>query len=150
MGAGRGRARAPLPARSLKAMAQGALSIVLWASDLNAFAAFLTDVVGATLRTRHPGFAALALDGAEIQLHPDESYAGHPWREALANEGAARGIGAEVRIRVDAVDGRHRKALEMGYVSIQQPYDDGTGRTCQIMGPDGYFFTLWEPQIGGS
>ena len=131
-------------------MAQGALSIVLWASDLNAFAAFLTDVAGATLRTRHPGFAALALDGAEIQLHPDESYAGHPWREALTNEGAARGIGAEVRIRVDAVDGRHRKALEMGYVSIQQPYDDGTGRTCQIMGPDGYFFTLWEPQIGGS
>ena len=131
-------------------MAQGALSIVLWASDLNAFAAFLTDVAGATLRTRHPGFAALALDGAEIQLHPDESYAGHPWREALANEGAVRGIGAEVRIRVDAVDGRHRKALEMGYVSIQQPYDDGTGRTCQIMGPDGYFFTLWEPQIGGS
>ncbi len=131
-------------------MPQGALSIVLWATDLNGFAAFLTEVAGATLETRHPGFAALALEGAQIQLHSDESYAGHPWREALANEGAARGIGAEVRVRVDAVDARHRKAIEMGYVTIQRPHDDGTGRTCQIMGPNGYFFTFWEPQIGGT
>lgn len=131
-------------------MPQGALSIVLWATDLNGFATFLTDVAGATLETRHPGFAGLALQGAEIQLHSDESYEGHPWRQALANEGAARGIGAEVRIQVDAIDARHRKAVEMGYVSIQQPHDDGTGRTCQVMGPDGYFFTLWEPQIGGT
>ena len=71
-------------------------------------------------------------------------------REALANEGAARGIGTEVRVRVGAVDERHQRAVAMGYVSIQRPHDDGTGRTCQIMGPDGYFFTLWEPQIGGS
>ena len=131
-------------------MPQGALSIVLWATDLNGFAAFLTDVVGATPQTRHPGFASLSLDGAEIQLHSDESYPGHPWREALAKEGAARGIGAEVRIRVDAVDARHRRAVELGYVTIQHPYDDGAGRTCQVMGPDGYFFTLWEPTIGGA
>ena len=131
-------------------MPQGALSIVLWATDLNGFATFLTEVAGATLETRHPGFASLALDGGEIQLHSDESYGGHPWREALANEGAARGIGAEVRVRVDTIDARHQKAVEMGYVSIQRPHDDGTGRTCQVMGPDGYFFTLWEPQIGGT
>ena len=130
-------------------MQQGALSIVLWATDLDGFTAFLTEAVGATLEMRHPGFAALAVEGAEIQLHADESFAGHPWREALANEGAARGIGAEVRVRVDAVDARHGKAVEMGYVSIQRPHDDGTGRTCQVMGPDGYFVTLWEPQIGG-
>ena len=131
-------------------MPQGALSIVLWATDLNGFAAFLTDVVGATPQTRHPGFASLSLEGAEIQLHSDESYPGHPWREALAKEGAARGIGAEVRIRVDTVDERHRRAVELGYATIQRPYDDGTGRTCQVMGPDGYFFTLWEPTIGGA
>ena len=149
MGAGGRGARPSLPAR-LKPMRRGALSIVLWATDLNGFATFLTDVVGATLSTRHPGFAALTVDGAEIQLHSDESHAGHPWREALANEGAARGIGTEVRVRVGAVDERHQRAVAMGYVSIQRPHDDGTGRTCQIMGPDGYFFTLWEPQIGGS
>ena len=131
-------------------MPPSALSIVLWATDLNGFTAFLTDVVGATLQSRHPGFASLTVGGAEIQLHSDESYAGHPWREALANEGAARGIGAEVRVAVDGVDARHQEALAMGYVSIQRPHDDGTGRTCQVMGPDGYFFTLWEPQIGGT
>ena len=130
-------------------MPPGALSIVLWATDLNGFTAFLTEVVGATLRARHPGFASLTVGDSEIQLHSDESYAGHPWREALANEGAARGIGAEVRVAVDGIDARHEGALAMGYVSIQRPHDDGTGRTCQIMGPDGYFFTLWERQIGG-
>ena len=148
MGAGRGRARPPLPARGLTAMPRGALSLVLWATDLNGFVTFLTDVVGATAQTRHPGFAALTVDGAEIQLHSDESYPGHPWREALASEGAARGIGAEVRVLVDAVDERHRRAVAMGNVSIQHPHDDGVARSCQIMGPDGYFFTLWEPQIG--
>ncbi len=131
-------------------MPPGALSLVLWATDLDGFTAFLTEVAGATPRTRHPGFAALDLGGSEIQLHADESYAGHPWREALAREGAARGIGAEVRLRVDAVDARHRKAVELGYVSIQRPHEGDAGRTCQVMGPDGYFFTLWEPQIGGS
>lgn len=130
-------------------MPQGDLSIVLWATDLNGFAAFLTEVAGATLQTRHPGFASLTLEGAEIQLHSDESYPGHPWREALASEGAARGIGAEVRVRVNAIDARHRRAIEMGCVSIQPPHDDGTARSCQVMGPDGYFFTLWEPPIGG-
>ncbi len=130
-------------------MPSGALSVVLWASDLDRFVTFLTDVTGATLRTRHPGFAALTVEGAEIQLHPDESYPGHPWWEALAREGAARGIGAEVRLRVKGVDERNRKAAELGYVSIQQPHQDEAGRSCQVMGPDGYFFTLWEPQIGG-
>ncbi|MBH77064.1 MAG: hypothetical protein CL897_02380 [Dehalococcoidia bacterium] len=131
-------------------MPQGALSIVLWATDLHDFATFLTTVVGAKLHTRHPGFVSLTVEGAEIQLHSDESFPGHPWREAISSEGSARGIGTEVRIRVDTIEKRHKKAIELGYVSIQQPHEESTGRTCQIMGPDGYFFTLWEPQIGGS
>ncbi len=129
-------------------MSQAPLSVVLWATDLDSFVAFLTDVTGATLRTRHPGFAALALDGAEILLHSDESYPGHPWYQALSSEGMARGIGAEVRVRVDSVDARHQRALVLGYVSIQKPHVDEGVLTCQLMGPDGYFFTLWEPRIG--
>ncbi len=131
-------------------MPQGALSTVLWGTDLDAFVIFLTSVGGATVRTRHPGFAALALAGAEIQVHADESHPTHPWRQALAKDGAARGIGAEIRIRVDAVDERHQLALDMGYVSIQKPYGGDEGRTCQVLGPDGYLFTLWEPEIGSS
>ena len=129
-------------------MPQAPLSVVLWASDLDSFAVFLREVTGATLRTRHPGFAVLALDGAEILLHADESYPGHPWYQALSGEGMARGIGAQVRVRVDAVDACHERALALGHVSIQRPHTEEGARACQIMGPDGYFFTLWEPQIG--
>ena len=126
-------------------MPPSALSVVLWATDLDAFAAFLEGVLGAAIRERHPGFAALTIDGAEILLHADESYRGHPWFDALGEEGAARGIGAEIRLRVGAVRERYRRALELGAVSIQAPHEDGGARTCQLMGPDGYFFTLWEP-----
>lgn len=127
------------------------LGVALWTEDIGAFAAFLTEVAGATLRLRHPGFAALdAAGGGEILLHGDESHPGHPWHGALAGEGMARGIGAEVRLRVDGVDARHERALALGCVSIQPPHADEGARACQIMGPDGYFFTLWEPQIGSA
>ena len=132
-------------------MPSPSLGVALWTDDIGAFAAFLTEVAGATLRVRHPGFAALnAAGGGEILLHGDESRPGHPWHGALAGEGMARGIGAEVRLRVDGVDARHERALALGCVSIQPPHADEGARACQIMGPDGYFFTLWEPQIGSA
>ena len=132
-------------------MPSPSLGVALWTDDIGAFATFLTEVAGATLRVRHPGFAALAAaGGGEILLHGDESHPGHPWHGALAGEGMARGIGAEVRLRVDGVDARHERALALGCVSIQPPHADEGARACQIMGPDGYFFTLWEPQIGSA
>ena len=132
-------------------MPSPSLGVALWTDDIGAFAMFLTEVAGAALRVRHPGFAALdAAGGGEILLHGDESHPGHPWHGALAGEGMARGIGAEVRLRVDGVDARHDRALALGCVSIQPPHADEGARACQIMGPDGYFFTLWEPQIGSA
>ena len=126
-------------------MPQSPLSVVLWATDLDAFASFLEGVFDGTIRERHPGFAAVDLNGAEILLHADESYRGHPWFDALGEDGAARGIGAEVRLRVEGVEERYGRALAAGAVGIQEPHDDAGARTCQLMGPDGYFFTLWEP-----
>ena len=125
-----------------------ALGVVLWTEDIGGLAAFLEAAAGATVRARHPGFAALDAGGGEILLHADESHPGHPWHGALAGEGVARGIGAEVRVRVDDVDAHHARALALGGVSIRPPYADEGARVCQIMGPDGYFFTLWEPRIG--
>ena len=126
------------------------LSVVLWATDIEALAAFLERVAGLTVRERHPGFAALNIADAEIFIHDDEAYRGHPWYDALRHEGAARGIGAELRFHVSDVDAAYREALAIGGVSVQPPYDSGVEYECQVMAPDGYLVTLWRRSAAGS
>lgn len=120
------------------------LALTLWATDVFALAGFLEKAAGLTFAERHPGFARLAGDGFEIQVHADESYRGHPWWEALAREGVARGIGAEIRIRVADVAAAYRSALALGGNAIAAPFElDGTVE-CQVMAPDGYVLALWQ------
>lgn len=120
------------------------LALTLWATDVFALAAFLEKAAGLTMAERHPGFALLRGDGFEVQVHADESYRGHPWWEALAREGVARGIGAEIRIRVQDVTAAYRSALALGANAIAAPFEvDGT-LECQVMGPDGYMLALWQ------
>ena len=89
--------------------------------------------------------AVLQAKGARIALHSDEAYKGHPWYNALVREGVARGIGAELRIRVRDVDAGYSRALNLGALAIEYPNDlDGT-RECQVMGPDGFLLALWQP-----
>lgn len=121
------------------------LSLVLWTTDIESLAAFLERVAGLHLRERHPGFAALTIGDAEVLIHDDEAYRGHPWYDALNREGAARGIGAELRFRVPDVDAAYRQALAIGGVAVQPPYDSGAEYECQVMGPDGFLVTLWCP-----
>ena len=122
------------------------LGLVLWTTDIDALSRFLATVAGMKVEAHHPGFASLCIDGARISLHNDEAYRGHPWYEALAHEGVARGIGAEIRFRVGDVDRAYSDALRLGGLAIEAPCDvDGT-RECQVMGPDGYLLSLWQPQ----
>ena len=119
--------------------------VVLWTTDILALSTFLTDVGGLRLDQRMPGYAVLQANGARISLHSDEAYKGHPWYNALVREGVARGIGAELRIRVRDVDAAYSRALNMGALAIEYPNDlDGT-RECQVMGPDGFLLALWQP-----
>jgi predicted enzyme related to lactoylglutathione lyase len=119
-------------------------AITLWATDVYAVADFLQAVAGAQVRQRHPGFAALSVGGIELQVHVDESYRGHPWYQALAKEGVARGIGAELRIRVDDVHACYREALKRGAQAIAAPYEFEGAVECQLLGPDGYVLCLWQ------
>jgi catechol 2,3-dioxygenase-like lactoylglutathione lyase family enzyme len=118
--------------------------IVLWATDVGAMADFLVDVAGARLLERHPGFAALQVPGCHIEVHADETFRGHPWFEALAREGVARGIGAELVFPVDDVLAAFRAAVRRGAQVIAQPYEFEGRLECQVMGPDGYVFGLWQ------
>lgn len=123
---------------------RSSFAITLWATDVYAVADFLQAVAGATMRQRHPGFAALSAGGIDIQVHDDESYRGHPWYQALAKEGVARGIGVELRIRVDDAQGAYREALKRGAQAIAAPYEFEGALECQVLGPDGYVLCLWQ------
>ncbi len=119
--------------------------VILWTTDVPGLAAFLHTVTGAAIRAQHPGYASLLAGSTEIMLHADESYRGHPWYDALAREGAARGIGAELRFRVADVERAFRTALRIGAQAIAAPYDAGGSTECQVMGPDGFLVGLWQP-----
>lgn len=121
------------------------LSLVLWTNDIHGLSRFLEQVAGLQVEAIHPGYASLRSGHAQIILHADEAYRGHPWYEALAREGVARGIGAELRFSVPAVETAYGRALRLGGLAIEAPCEvDGT-RECQVMGPDGFIITLWEP-----
>ena len=119
--------------------------IVLWTTDIPALCDFLADVAGMDVEQRMPGFASLRVNGGTVFLHSDEAYRGHPWYDALVKEGVARGIGAELRIRVPDVEAAYNLALRRGALAIEAPTGVDATFECQVMGPDGFLLTLWEP-----
>jgi catechol 2,3-dioxygenase-like lactoylglutathione lyase family enzyme len=123
---------------------EGDLGLVLWTTDIEALTRFLEGGAGLKVTARHPGYAELRANGSRIVLHADEALRGHPWYDALRREGVARGIGAEIRLRVADVDRAYGAALALGGLSILPPSEIDGDVECQVMGPDGFLVTLWE------
>ncbi len=123
---------------------RSSLGLSLWTTDIVALARFLEMVAGMTVEQRHPGYASLRINGAQVVLHDEDSYRGHPWYQALRNEGVARGIGAEIRIEVPDVDRAYTAGLQLGGLAVEAPCDVDDTRECQLMGPDGYLLSLWQ------
>jgi catechol 2,3-dioxygenase-like lactoylglutathione lyase family enzyme len=120
-------------------------TVVLWTTDVSALADFMADIAGLAVEQSMPGFARLLAGAAAVELHSDEVYRGHPWHTALVREGVARGIGAELRFRVDDVEATYALALRRGALAIEAPTEVDQTIECQVMGPDGFLLTLWEP-----
>jgi hypothetical protein len=118
--------------------------LALWATDVFRMADFMVAVAGGIPEQRHPGFAVVRLGPVAVQIHDDESYRGHPWFDALTREGLARGIGAEIRVQVADVQRAFSEALKRGAQSIAQPFEIEGTLEGQVMGPDGYLFSLWQ------
>ena len=128
---------------------QSGLGLVLWTTDIAGLADFLVAVGGMELLSRHPGFAELRAGPSRVMLHDDDAGRGHPWYRALAREGVARGIGAELRLQVPDVEAAFARALRLGALSIAPPSAAEGTRECQVMGPDGYVVGLWQEGLAG-
>jgi catechol 2,3-dioxygenase-like lactoylglutathione lyase family enzyme len=129
--------------RSVSAFPQ--VSLVLWSTDIPAMVTFLRAVAGMDLVEEFPGFARLHAGNAIIDLHSDDDAdRRHPWYNAIRREGVARGIGAELRVRVESVDAAYQAAIDVGAIAIQLPVEANDSYQATVMGPDGYLFTLWE------
>lgn len=122
---------------------QASFGVILWTTDIGGLAHFLASVAGAEIEAQHPGFAVLHAGPARIELHADEIYRGHPWYTALTREGAARGVGTELRFRVRDVQDSYARALRAGATAITPPYVDRGQIECQVLGPDGFLVCLW-------
>lgn len=122
---------------------EASFGVILWTTDISGLAYFLRAVAGAEVEEQHPGFATLRVGDARIELHADETYRGHPWYNALAREGVARGVGAELRFRVEDVQDAYARALRSGAHAVTPPYADGRLMECQVLAPDGFMVCLW-------
>lgn len=122
-----------------------ALRVVLWTTDVPRLAEFLARTAGFDVQEMHPGFALLALAEQALELHGDEAYRGHPWYDALKKEGAARGIGAELRVQVPDVELAYNTAIRIGGTAVYAPFADRGTVECQVLAPDGYLVSFWAP-----
>ena len=122
------------------------LGLVLWTTDIAGLSALLEQVAGLDVLQRHPGYAELQAGTSRIVLHADDdAFRGHPWFDALGRDGAARGIGAEIRLAVPNVDEAYQRAIRLGARAVQQPSDVGDAYECVVMVTDGFLLSLWEP-----
>ncbi len=114
------------------------LSLNLIVSNVERSVGFYRDVLGATVHYHDIDFAALRVGPAEVMLHADHTHEDHPWHKALAS-GAARGLGAQIRLLGIDPDDVERRARTCGATLIAGATSKAHGwRETLVRDPDGY------------
>jgi uncharacterized glyoxalase superfamily protein PhnB len=118
------------------------LSLNLLVVDTERSCAFYRDVFEAEIHYRDIDFAALRVGAAEVMLHADHTHDSHPWYAGL-RAGAARGIGAQIRVLGIDPDETERRALAHGAIVAVPTVDKGHGwREVCVRDPDGYEWSV--------
>ena len=121
------------------------LSMNLVVRDVARSLPFYRDVLGFTVHYADVDFAALQLDGANVQLHADHTYDHQPWAVRLADR-SKRGLGAEIRIMGIDPDKAERRAREHRVSVLSGPRNWPHGwRDVVLEDPDGYTFAVGQP-----
>jgi catechol 2,3-dioxygenase-like lactoylglutathione lyase family enzyme len=127
------------------------LSLNLIVRDTERSVQFYQHVLDAEVHYYDIDFAALRVGAAEVMLHADHTHEDHPWHETLA-AGAARGIGAQIRLLGIDPDEVERRARDYGAVIARPTVNKGHGwREVLVRDPDGYEWgigVLIEPAKG--
>ena len=114
------------------------LSLNLLVSDTERAVKFYQAVFEAEVHYYDVDFAALRVGPAEVMLHADHTHDGHPWYPTLQH-GAARGLGAQIRLLGIDPDALETRAEAIGAQVIAPPSDKGHGwREILLRDPDGY------------
>jgi catechol 2,3-dioxygenase-like lactoylglutathione lyase family enzyme len=117
-------------------------TVNLVVADIARSVAFYADVLSATVLYSDPDFAALRLAGLEFMLHADHAYDQHPWYARLVS-GAARGLGAELRLLGLNPDETEARAREKSAVVLRPTTDKEHGwREVILEDPDGYAWAV--------
>ncbi len=118
------------------------LGINLIMNDLERALAFATGVLGANLRFRKEGFAAVHLAGADYMYHAKETYRGNALYGTLADD-APRGVGLELRCYEVDPDTAETKARALGFTVLAGSIDKPHGlRECVILDDEGFAWVL--------
>ena len=103
---------------------------------------FYRDVLGATVRYVDREFAALRIQGTDLMLHADSTYADHPWAPELRDD-VRRGLGAELRVLGLDPDVVAAAAEEAGGTVLQPAQDKPHGwRETIFSDPEGYTWAV--------
>lgn len=114
------------------------LSINLIVTNVERSVKFYQDVLAATVHYSDIDFAAMRVGGAEVMLHADHTHDNHPWYGALS-AGAARGIGAQIRLLGIDPDDTERRARAVGANLVAGADTKGHAwRETLVRDPDGY------------
>ncbi|MEX2246202.1 MAG: VOC family protein [Dehalococcoidia bacterium] len=118
------------------------LSLNLLVRDTARSAAFYREVFGADVHYVDVDFAATRVGPAEVMLHADHTHEDHPWHAQLIG-GAARGVGAQVRLLGIDPDETERRARAAGAEVAVATVDKGHGwREVCVRDPDGYEWSV--------
>jgi catechol 2,3-dioxygenase-like lactoylglutathione lyase family enzyme len=118
------------------------LSLNLLVIDTERSCAFYRDVFAAEVHYRDVDFAAMRVGPAEVMLHADHTHDTHPWYAELRG-GAARGVGAQIRLLGIDPDETERRARTHGAVVAVPAVDKGHGwREVCVRDPDGYEWSV--------
>ncbi len=118
------------------------LSLNLLVSDTARAVKFYQTVLEAEVHYVDIDFAAVRVGPAEVMLHADHTHDTHPWHAQLKS-GAARGLGAQIRLLGIDPDGVEERARAAGAHIVAPAADKGHGwREVLVRDPDGYEWAL--------
>lgn len=118
------------------------LGLNILVRDVEAQAAFLTEVFGMTAHRLSADFAIMLYGAQVFQLHSDGTYHSHPL-PSLLPEAGARGAGAEFRLYATDPDDACQKAQALDAMILQAPTNKPHGlREAYILCENGY---AWVP-----